>query len=274
MTDYNEYLATGFRAVDSSRDLGKLSACLHFIEELPSFASYKTKSIERLYLKSGDVAVDLGCGLGFDVAKLARVLSPNGKAIGVDASEQLLNAARQSFSYIDDIEFKQGDIHDLELPSNSIDGIRVDRVLQHVRDPQKVISEMVRVLKPEGWLVCAEPDWSTFVIDAEDDRIVDLVSEKWKNGFQNPWIGRQLLRRIREEKLQNTWVEGFVLLADGLSAVDSIYDLFSTVNKLKEHGLETSIELQEWVNQLRMRESIHGVTASVTLFLVGGQKAI
>jgi len=211
-------LATGFRDVDSDSDIGKLTTCLRFVDTLPSFQAYKKMSVERLRLKPGDRVVDIGCGLGFDVPRLADMVAPGGSSLGIDISEKLLNAAKRAFGHHEGVSFQQGDIHNLEIPANSVDAIRVDRTLQHVQDPQRVISEMVRVLKPGARLVCAEPDWSTFVIDAENDEMTDLVIQTWKSSFRNPHIGRQLLRRIRAEGIQNIWADGFILLADGVKA--------------------------------------------------------
>jgi len=271
MTIPDAYLATGFRDVDNS-DIGKLVVCLKFIEELPSFEAYKKVSIERLGLKAGDTVVDLGCGLGFDVSRLAKAVSPGGSSIGIDMSEELLSEARRSFGDDEGVFFKQGDVHHLEVPTNSVDGIRIDRTLQHVQDPQSVISEMVRVLKPGGRLVCAEPDWGTFVIDAGDDETTDSVIQTWKRSFMNPYIGRQLLRRVRAEGLEHTWADGFILLADGTKAAAIVYDIYATIDKVRTEQEESSQAIDDWIRALQGREDQAGVTASVTLFLVGGQK--
>ncbi|MEW6114971.1 MAG: methyltransferase domain-containing protein, partial [Thermodesulfobacteriota bacterium] len=145
MAEHDGYLATGFRDVDGNSNIGKLEACLRFMERLPSFKAYKKVSIERLRLKPGDRAVDLGCGLGFDVDKLANIVCPDGSSVGIDNSQKLLDAAGRAFGDREGVSFMRGDIHDLEIPDNSVDGIRVDRTLQHIQDPQRVISEMVRV---------------------------------------------------------------------------------------------------------------------------------
>jgi len=272
MTAHDSYLATGFRDVDNNSDIGKLVACLRFLDGLPSFNAYKRMSMVRLKLKPGHVAVDVGCGLGFDVARLANVVSPGGSSIGIDNSEKLLSAARNAFAAVEGVSFVQGDIHSLGIPSNSVDGIRVDRTLQHVQDPQRVISEMVRVLKPGGWLVCAEPDWSTFVIDADNDEITDRVVQTWRSNFRTPNIGRQLLRRVRTEGLENTWADGLILLADGIRAADIVYDIYATADKVKADNDKESCVIDDWVRELQRREDREGVMASVTIFLAGGQK--
>jgi len=272
MTGQESYLATGFRAVDNNDDIGKLEACLTFTDELPSFKRYKEVSFEKLNVKPGDAAVDVGCGLGFDVAKLANIVCRGGLSVGVDISEKLLEAARRAFGNNEGVSFIRGDIHGLAIPRNSVDGIRVDRTLQHVQDPQKVISEMVRVLKPGGWLVCAEPDWSTFVIDTDDNETTGMIIQTWKSAFRNPNIGRQLLGRVRAEGLQYTWADGLMLLADGLRAADIVYDIYATAEKVRAANSEKSGTVDAWLNELQNREDHHGVTACVTIFLAGGQK--
>ncbi|MHC1725015.1 MAG: methyltransferase domain-containing protein [Syntrophobacteraceae bacterium] len=244
-------LAKGFRDVDGNPDIGKLSACLQFMEGLPSFAAYKRRSMEMMQLKSGDTVVDLGCGLGFDVQKLAELIRPNGKAVGVDNSTKLLEAAGRAFADVEGAEFMHSDIHQLPFESDSIDSLRVGRVLQHVENPQKVISEMTRASKPGGRLVCAEPDWFTFVIDSDDIDTTNEVIGRWRSSFRNPCIGRQLLRRIITEGLQNTWVEGFVLLASGLEAVDIVYDIFATTMLLEEENKENSYLFSSWLNSTK-----------------------
>ena len=271
MTNDN-YLAIGFRDVDRNSDLGKLVACLEFLDGLPSFIAYKTRSIERMQLKPGDTAVDLGCGLGFDVRKMAEIVRPGGRAIGVDLSNKLLEAGKRAFADHGEIEFENCDIHRLPFDSNSIDSIRVDRTLQHVADPRKVISEMIRVLKPAGRLVCAEPDWFTFVIDSDDIDMTTRVVERWRSSFKNPSIGRQLLGRIRKEGLKNAWAEEFVLLATGIEAVNIVYDIYETIRILEEENKGDAPRLSSWLRALIKSDKDVPVTASVTLFLAGGQK--
>lgn len=272
MMEDSSYLATAFRDVDRNCDIGKLITCLSFMEDLPSFRAYKALSVEKLRLKQGDTVVDIGCGLGFDVSRMAREVAPGGRSIGIDMSEALLNFARRAFSAQKNVHFVQGDIHNLAFPANSADAIRVDRTLQHIEEPQRVISEMVRVLKPSGWLVCAEPDWSTFVIDADGSETTDAAIQTWKNSFRNPEIGRQLLRRIRAEGLVNTWADGTILLADGIEAADIVYDIYASAEKVRLGNDEKSSAIDAWLDEIQKREDHVGVIAAVTVFLAGGQK--
>src|ERR1700744_878706 len=88
-------LALGFRDVDAAV-VEKLARCLTYLNDLPVFQQYKNAMLERMDLQRGSIAADLGCGLGFDVQRLAALVGPEGRAIGVDASEVLLEAARST----------------------------------------------------------------------------------------------------------------------------------------------------------------------------------
>ncbi|MBI5523441.1 MAG: methyltransferase domain-containing protein [Desulfarculus sp.] len=272
MRESSGYLASGFRDVDGDADLAKLTACLGFLAGLPSFQAYKARSYQMMRLKPGQTVADLGCGLGFDLPELARRVRPGGRVVGLDASRRLLAQAREVAGGLEGVELVQGDILALGFPANTFDAVRVDRTLQHVTDPRQAIAEMRRVLRPGGWLVAAEPDWGTFVIDCQDVATSDLVAQRWRQGFRNPHIGRGLGRMLREEGLGEVAVEGFILLAQGLEAVDMVYDLCKTVEMLKEEEGRERERLAAWLEDLRRQDASAGVSASVTLFLACGHK--
>jgi SAM-dependent methyltransferase len=78
------------------------------------------------------------------------------------------------------------------LPDNEFDGVRIDRSLQHMKDPHSAIKEMVRVTRPEGHIVAAEPDWETFVLYNGDLDIGVKLAEQFKGSIRNPYVGREL----------------------------------------------------------------------------------
>ncbi len=265
-------LATGFAEVDKNPDIERAASCLRFIEGEPSFSAYKKRSFELMRVSPGDIAFDVGCGLGFDAHRLSGLVSPGGAAVGIDASASLLGSAREKFGRDGDAAFVRADMRKLPIRGESVDAIRCDRVLQHVERPREAIVEMVRALKPGGRLVCAEPDWSTFVIDAHDPAVTRRVAERWRDCFRNPDVGRRLLGWIREEGLHGASLEGCILLADGLSAVDIVYDVRKTVAMLEDEEKDARGRYASWLEALAGRDGMTPVTASVTLFLAAGRK--
>lgn len=266
-------LATGFKDVDANGDIEKFVACLEFIAGMPASVAYKARTYEMMNLRPGDVVADVGCGLGLDVAELARRVAPGGMAVGLDGSEKFLRLARQRFSGDNGGDFLRCDVHRLPLASNSLDSLRCDRTLQHVAEPHQVIAEMARALKPGGWLVCAEPDWSTFVIDSPDDGLAELVAATWRRRFRNPEIGRRLPRLLAEHGLGEARAADVALLASGFHAANLVYDIAKTADLMMRSASQALAgRLAAWLQALRASDG-PAVSASVSIFLASGRKA-
>jgi ubiquinone/menaquinone biosynthesis C-methylase UbiE len=92
MNERQNYLAEGFRNVDRQTDVEKFKICLTAMESLASFRTYKEETYQLLKPLNGRVFIDVGCGLGFDVERLAKRTSA--RVIGLDASYELLRDAR------------------------------------------------------------------------------------------------------------------------------------------------------------------------------------
>ena len=103
-------------------------------------------------LKPGEVVLDLGSGGGIDVLLSARRVAPNGKAYGLDMTDDMLALARenQKKSGIENVEFLKGEIEHIPLPDNSVDVIISNCVINLSADKDKVLAEAFRVLKPGG----------------------------------------------------------------------------------------------------------------------------
>ena len=107
-------------------------------------------------LKPGEVVVDLGSGGGFDVFIAGRRVGPDGRAIGVDMTAEMLSKARRNTeSYkertgLDNVEFRLGEIEHLPLADNTADVIISNCVINLSPDKPQVWREMFRVLKPGG----------------------------------------------------------------------------------------------------------------------------
>ena len=81
---------------------------------------------------------------------------------------------------------------DLRFATGSFDGCRAERVLMHVPDPIRALSEMLRVTKPGGRVSVFDFDWDTFVIDSPHSDTTRRVVSSFSDSIRNGWIGRQL----------------------------------------------------------------------------------
>ncbi|MDM7998056.1 MAG: arsenite methyltransferase [Acidobacteriota bacterium] len=103
-------------------------------------------------LKPGETVLDLGSGGGIDVLLSARRVGPNGKAYGLDMTDEMLSLARenQRQSGVQNVEFLKGEIENIPLPDNSVDVIISNCVINLSADKDSVLREAFRVLKPGG----------------------------------------------------------------------------------------------------------------------------
>jgi arsenite methyltransferase len=105
-----------------------------------------------LDLQPGQTVLDLGSGGGIDVLLSARRVGPTGKAYGLDMTDEMLALARenQREAGATNVEFLRGTIEAIPLPSNSVDVIISNCVINLSTDKDAVLREAFRVLKPGG----------------------------------------------------------------------------------------------------------------------------
>src|SRR5579885_1925292 len=103
-------------------------------------------------LKPGETVLDLGSGGGIDVLLSAKRVGPNGKAYGLDMTDEMLALARQNQARagVTNAEFLKGEIENIPLPDNSVDVVISNCVINLSADKARVLKEVFRVLKPGG----------------------------------------------------------------------------------------------------------------------------
>jgi ubiquinone/menaquinone biosynthesis C-methylase UbiE len=158
------------RASGHSADL---SAGIKFHEEIASAWSsgYRRKSFSKRLLsflsildrtvKPGQDWLDLGCGSGILTKEL---LDRHATVVAVDGSPAMLNEVKklQRSEWPVPLTFAQSDVKDLSMiRDRSCDGVLCSSVIEYVDDPNSVLEEIARVLRPDGLLILSiPPKWS------------------------------------------------------------------------------------------------------------------
>jgi len=154
-------------------------------------------------LREGETVLDLGSGGGIDVLLSAKRVGPTGKAYGLDMTDDMLALAMENKAKAGatNVEFLKGHIESIPLPSNTVDVIISNCVINLSGDKKKVLAEAFRVLKPGGRFAVSDvivrgglPDavkssmalWTGCVAGAlEEEEFLSLLSDV---GFENPSI--------------------------------------------------------------------------------------
>ncbi len=101
-------------------------------------------------IKKGDTVVDLGAGAGNDVFVVRAIVGDEGKVIGLDMTEEMIEKANKNNSKLGykNVEFKLGDIEEMPIEADTVDVVVSNCVLNLVPNKQKAFSEINRILKP------------------------------------------------------------------------------------------------------------------------------
>ena len=126
------------------------------LEELPDWAALASLGCGNptavAELREGETVLDLGSGGGIDVILSAKRVGPTGVAYGLDMTDEMLALARQNAADagVLNAHFLKGVIEEIPLPSDSVDVVISNCVINLSIDKPAVLTEIGRVLKPGG----------------------------------------------------------------------------------------------------------------------------
>jgi ubiquinone/menaquinone biosynthesis C-methylase UbiE len=138
--------------------------------------------------------LDMGCGSGSMTVGLAASVA-SGEAVGIDVEPTVIERARRRAADdgIPNVFFEVGSAYALPFPDGAFDAVSAHTLLQHVRDPLRVLREARRVLKPGGVIGLREGDWGTWVIAPANEALeqaIALYLRLWEHNGGNPRVGR------------------------------------------------------------------------------------
>jgi 2-polyprenyl-3-methyl-5-hydroxy-6-metoxy-1,4-benzoquinol methylase len=138
----------------------------HPVDEYYSRAPWPIRLVERRRLDiirsfTGEVAgmdvAEVGSGGGHVLKMFAEA-----RLTAIDVSGVFLEQARRNLAGLD-VRFLKGEVEKLALPPASFDRIICTEVLEHTLDPEAVLSEIARLLRPDGFAVVTVPNHDLIV---------------------------------------------------------------------------------------------------------------
>lgn len=105
-------------------------------------------------LAAGKTVLDIACGDGYGAAMLARHAA---QVTGVDIDTPTVERARGKY-VADNLRFLQGSATDIPLDDDSVDLVISFETIEHLMEQDRMLYEIRRVLRPEGFLLISSPD--------------------------------------------------------------------------------------------------------------------
>lgn len=208
--------------------------------------------LDRVGLRPGQCAIDMGCGPLGVIDLLADRVGPQGRVVGLELNPANVALARafakdQGLANVTIIE---GDARRSGLAADSFDLVHARALLVNIPDPAAVAAEMARLARPGGWVAGMEPDMAIQIghpPNAGWERVHEIFCASFRADGADPFIGRRLPEIFREAGLTEIGVEAIThVYPAGHSRRTIRVDLVRSMrDKIVARGIAGEQELDE-----------------------------
>ncbi|MED5579925.1 MAG: methyltransferase domain-containing protein [Nitrospinota bacterium] len=172
------------------------------------FNEGRSVGVELLQLESDERLLEVGVGTG-----LSLPLYPNSSEIvGIDISSKMLEKAREKIKKLDmdNIQLSVMNAEEMDFPDNTFDCVTACYVVSAAPDPQKIVSEICRVCKPDGRIVFINHFKSQNFLLAKFEELINGACKKigWETTLDlEPLLKSNNLTSVAQERVNvfNYW---------------------------------------------------------------------
>ncbi|MFE9424240.1 methyltransferase domain-containing protein [Kitasatospora sp. NPDC006697] len=260
--------AHGFTAVDQQPRPAEFVQVLETLDDHPFYAAYKARLRELLHARPGGRFLDVGAGTG--AAVLAMTEEHGSSVVAIDHSATMAGHAHaRGLGSV-----TVADAHHLPFRDASFDGAWADRVLQHVADPEQVLTEMLRVIRPGGRIALADPDYDTQVLDIADQDLARRVLRfRADVQLRHGTLAHRHAGLLSRHNLRDVNTEARTLVVRDPREADNCLGLRTWAHTAAEHGHLTRTEAEQFTGQFDEAVRSGRFTYAVTFFLTAATAA-
>lgn len=225
--------------------------------------------LDRIGVTSGWHCLDIGCGPGGITDLLSERVGASGRVIGLDMNERFLEHARAHAR--ENVEFRRGDAYGSDLPAGTFDLVHMRFVASTAGDPERLLSEAIRLTRSGGVVALQEPDAETLNCHPPHpawDRLKAALLGAFKGVGADLQLARKLYLLARQAGLSDVQYRPFLV---AVRATDPMVDyLPATVESLRgtvlRLGLMAESELDLALSECR--QHVRHPDTAFTLYTV------
>ncbi|MES1021848.1 class I SAM-dependent methyltransferase [Gloeocapsa sp. BRSZ] len=207
------------------------------------------RRIQATGISPGWQCLEVGAGAGSIAQWLAAIVGSDGKVTAVDVDTRFIANIQLS-----NVEVLEADIRYCSLKNGSFDLIHARYVLIHLPEFQVALSRMIDLLKPGGWLVIEEPDFSAARAIAGKaaachsvNRVNRAISRMFASRGMDYALGVKIPAICQQLGLQQLSVENDAPLSQGGSGVATVMKM--STEQLAEKYIATGEATQQDIAQ-------------------------
>ena len=196
--------------------LGRGSAEVERLKrQIVMLAADSDTQLDRIGIKRGESVVDLGCGPGGVLHLLAERVGANGTVLGIDRGSHFVQLARRFVADrgLAQVEVREGDAYDTGLPRGAFDGAHMRLLLVNVPEPERIVRELVSLVRPGGWVASFEADYVPHCLDPPLpawSRLLDAYAAYARAQGIDLSVGRHLHRLFRDAGVVDIQVDAII----------------------------------------------------------------
>jgi ubiquinone/menaquinone biosynthesis C-methylase UbiE len=207
----------------------------------------RSTGMSRWGVDPGGRLLDAGSGNGEVARELSRLM-PDAEVVAADHSENAIAEAERLHDG-SRVKYEVGDVYDLPYAEGHFDGVRTERVLQHLTDPSRAVAELKRVLRPGGRMLLIDTDWDSLFLDGSpenfrDDAVFWMRRLLGTVNQGNPASGRTLRRLMIQAGLRDVHAEPVTMVFTDLAESNKVlpvrHEMVDPVLKSNPEALEVA----------------------------------
>lgn len=158
----------------------------------PDIVRQREVTVARLAPQPRERVLDVGCGPGLLVERIAASVGEHGEARGVDLSATMVALARARCAGSHWAGFDPAQATALPFGDGRFNAVVCTQVLEYVPDVERALAEFRRVLRPGGRVLLIDTDWESCVWASDDDARMRRMLTVWNRHCPHPHLPRVL----------------------------------------------------------------------------------